>query len=91
MMDAEKMSETSVNFNQTTWRNIPENSHFPTRHLEELKFQTDESVGRIKTELHNLCQHTFLGGHKDVVFEKVHLLSRRKSGYIKLNPLKNAM
>jgi hypothetical protein len=29
MMEAVSTSETSVNFYETTWRNIPEDSHLP--------------------------------------------------------------
>jgi hypothetical protein len=37
MMEAVSTSETSVSFYQTTRRNIPEYSHFHTRHRENLK------------------------------------------------------
>jgi hypothetical protein len=37
MMEAANTSETSVNFYQTTRRNIPEDSHFDTRHRKNLK------------------------------------------------------
>jgi hypothetical protein len=37
MMEAVSTSETSVNFYQTTWRNIPEDSHLYTRSSENLK------------------------------------------------------
>jgi hypothetical protein len=37
MMDAASTSETSVNFYQTTQRNIPEDSHLYTRRRENLK------------------------------------------------------
>jgi hypothetical protein len=37
MMVAASTSETSVNFYQTTRRNIPEGSHFYTRRRENLK------------------------------------------------------
>jgi hypothetical protein len=37
MMEAVSTSETSVNFYQTTWRNIPEDSHLYTRRREILK------------------------------------------------------
>jgi hypothetical protein len=36
MMEAAGTSETSVNFYQTTRGNIPEESHLPTRRLENL-------------------------------------------------------
>jgi hypothetical protein len=36
-MDAASTFETSVNFYQTTWRNIPEDSHLHTRRRENLK------------------------------------------------------
>jgi predicted unusual protein kinase regulating ubiquinone biosynthesis (AarF/ABC1/UbiB family) len=35
--EAASVSETSVNFHQTTWRNIPEVSHLHTRRRENLK------------------------------------------------------
>jgi hypothetical protein len=41
IMKAESISETSVNFYQTTRRNIPEGSHHHTRHRENLKSQLD--------------------------------------------------
>jgi hypothetical protein len=37
VMDAVSFSETSVNIYQTTWCNIPEDSHFDTRRRENLK------------------------------------------------------
>jgi hypothetical protein len=37
MMEAESTSETSVNFYQTTWRNVPEDSHFHNLRRENLK------------------------------------------------------
>jgi hypothetical protein len=37
MMEAVSTYETSVNFYQTTRRNIPEESHFHTRRSEKLK------------------------------------------------------
>jgi len=37
MMEAVCTSETSVNFNETTTRHIPENSKLHTRHRENLK------------------------------------------------------
>jgi membrane-bound lytic murein transglycosylase MltF len=37
MMEAVRSSETSVNFYQTTRRNIPEDSHLHTRRRENLK------------------------------------------------------
>jgi hypothetical protein len=39
MMEAESTSETSVNFYQTTRRNIPEDSHLHIRRCENLKSQ----------------------------------------------------
>jgi hypothetical protein len=39
MMEAERTSETSVKFYQTTQRNIPEDSHLHTRRSENLKSQ----------------------------------------------------
>jgi hypothetical protein len=38
MMEMVSTSETSVNFYQTTRRNIPEGSHIHTRRRENLKF-----------------------------------------------------
>jgi hypothetical protein len=40
MMEAASASETSVNFYQTTRRNIPEGSHVHTRDRENLKSHT---------------------------------------------------
>jgi hypothetical protein len=37
MMEAVSTSEMSVNFYQTTWRNIPEDSHLHTHRQENLK------------------------------------------------------
>jgi hypothetical protein len=37
MMEAASISETLVNVYQTTGRNNPEDSHFHTRHRENLK------------------------------------------------------
>jgi hypothetical protein len=37
MMEAASISETSVNFYQTTWRNNPEDCHIHTRLRENLK------------------------------------------------------
>jgi hypothetical protein len=37
MMEAENTSETFVNFYQTTWHNIPEDSHLHTHCRENLK------------------------------------------------------
>jgi hypothetical protein len=37
MMGAASISETSVNFYQTTWRYNPEDSHLHTWHHENLK------------------------------------------------------
>jgi hypothetical protein len=39
MLEAQSTSETSVNFYQTTQRNIPEDCHLPTRRCENLKYQ----------------------------------------------------
>jgi hypothetical protein len=39
MMEAVSTSETSVNFYQTAWRNIPEDSHLHNRRRDNLKFQ----------------------------------------------------
>jgi hypothetical protein len=41
MMEAGSTSETSVNFYQTTQRNIPEDSHPHTRRRENLKSHLD--------------------------------------------------
>jgi hypothetical protein len=40
MMEATNISETSVNFYQTTRRNNPEDSHLHARRRENLKSQT---------------------------------------------------
>jgi hypothetical protein len=37
MMETVSTSETSVSFYQTTWRNVPEDSHLYIRHRENLK------------------------------------------------------
>jgi hypothetical protein len=37
MMEAANTSETSVNFYQTTWPNVPEDSHLHTRRRQNLK------------------------------------------------------
>jgi hypothetical protein len=37
MMEAASTSETSLNFDQTTWRNNPEDSYFHTRRRENPK------------------------------------------------------
>jgi hypothetical protein len=37
LMEAVSSSETSVSIYQTTWRNIPEDSHLDTRCFENLK------------------------------------------------------
>jgi hypothetical protein len=39
MMEAVNTSETSINFYQTTWCNIPEDSHLHTHCCENLKYQ----------------------------------------------------
>jgi hypothetical protein len=39
MMEALSTSEMSVNFYQTKWCNIPEDSHHHSRHCENLKSQ----------------------------------------------------
>jgi hypothetical protein len=44
MMEAASTSETLVNFYQTTWRNIPEDSHLHTRRRENLKSQNRETL-----------------------------------------------
>jgi hypothetical protein len=41
MMEAVRTSETSVHFNVTTWRYIPEDSKLHTRRCENLKSHTD--------------------------------------------------
>jgi hypothetical protein len=46
MVEAVSISETSVNFCQTTWRNIPEGSHHHTRHCDDLKTRKTENFGR---------------------------------------------
>jgi hypothetical protein len=40
MVEAVRISETSVNFNVTTWRYIPEDSKLHTRRRENLKSHT---------------------------------------------------
>jgi hypothetical protein len=42
MMEAASTSETSVNFYQTTRRNIPEDNHLNTRSSENLKYHKEE-------------------------------------------------
>jgi hypothetical protein len=44
-MEAVSTSETSVNFYQTTRRNIPEDSHLHTRRCENLKSHGNEPSG----------------------------------------------
>jgi hypothetical protein len=39
MLEAASTSKTSVNFYQSTWSNIPEDSHLHTHRCENLKFQ----------------------------------------------------
>jgi hypothetical protein len=46
-MEAVSTSETSVNFYQTTWRNIPEDSHVHTRRRENLKFKLCNILGDV--------------------------------------------
>jgi hypothetical protein len=41
MMKAVSTSKTSVNFYQTTWHNIPEDSHIYARRRENLKSYVD--------------------------------------------------
>jgi hypothetical protein len=48
MMEAVRTSETSVNFNVTTWRYIPEDSKLHTRHRESLKSHMAETVSDIE-------------------------------------------
>jgi hypothetical protein len=44
-MEAASISETSVNFYQTTWRNNPEDSHLHARRRENLiTHQTSEDI-----------------------------------------------
>jgi hypothetical protein len=43
MMEAVHTSETSVNFNVTTWRYIPEDSKLRTRFRENLKSHKDKA------------------------------------------------
>jgi hypothetical protein len=49
MMEAVRTSETSVNFYQTTRRNIPEENHLQIRHRENLKSRLEPTVLRNST------------------------------------------
>jgi hypothetical protein len=59
MIEAASTSKTSVNFYQTTWRNIPEDSHLHTHCCENLKSHQDNLViveayeGKIMVTLEN--------------------------------------
>jgi hypothetical protein len=44
MTEVKSTSETSVNFYQTTWRNIPEDSHLHTRRRENLKSHNEKYI-----------------------------------------------
>jgi hypothetical protein len=44
MMAAVNISETSVNFNITAWRNILAGCHVHTRHLENLKSHKSKQI-----------------------------------------------
>jgi hypothetical protein len=48
MMEAASTSETSVNFYQTTRRNIPEDSHLQNRRRENLKSHLEELLRLVK-------------------------------------------
>jgi hypothetical protein len=54
MMEAASASETSVNFYQTTRRNIPEDSHLHTPRRENLKFHHVTKYFTV------ICEHTQL-------------------------------
>jgi hypothetical protein len=41
MMASVRTLETPVYFNETTWRYIPEGSHFHTRRCENVKYHTE--------------------------------------------------
>jgi hypothetical protein len=67
MLEAVSTSETSVNSYQTTWRNMPEDSHFHTRRRENLKSHLflfikillkESDVFIIQPSNHKLCSHT---------------------------------
>jgi hypothetical protein len=49
-MEEVSSSETSANIYQTTWRNIPEDSHLHTRRRENLKYLQLQEV--LKIPLH---------------------------------------
>jgi hypothetical protein len=44
MMEAVRTSETSVNFNMTTWRYIPGDSRLHSRHRENLKSHESDKL-----------------------------------------------
>jgi hypothetical protein len=50
MMEAVHTSETSVNFNMTTRRYIPENSKLHTRRCDNLKSHTQEIISNASVE-----------------------------------------
>jgi hypothetical protein len=51
MMEGIRTSETSVNFYPTTWRNIPEDSHFHIRRHQNLKSNQHPEVYIISESL----------------------------------------
>jgi hypothetical protein len=55
-MDAVSASETSVNFNQATRRNIPDDSHLHTRHRENLTFHLHE-ICLVETYEHYIYEY----------------------------------
>jgi hypothetical protein len=52
MMEAVSTSETSVNFYETTRRNIPEDSHLHIRRRENLKYHRDKDYIPEDSHLH---------------------------------------
>jgi hypothetical protein len=54
MVEAASTSETSVNFYQTTWHNIPEDNHLHTRHHENLKSNPILVIGWLFSEFKHL-------------------------------------
>jgi hypothetical protein len=48
MKEAVNTSETSVNFYQSKWRNIPEGSDLHTRRREYLRSQVNNSIEQIR-------------------------------------------
>jgi hypothetical protein len=50
MKEAARISETSVNFYQTTWRNITQDSHLHTCSRENLKSQKTQRVSNYNVQ-----------------------------------------